>query len=242
MYERFKIAVVIPAAGQGSRMRSDVSKQFIEIDDKPILAYTIEQFQSCSLIDDIIVVTGKSESEYVEKYIKQRYGFSKVRKIVHGGKERQHSVLNGLIAVDQNVDIVLIHDGARPLITHVDIEKVILQTIKSDACVLGVKVKDTVKLVDANNNVIETPDRKSLYIIQTPQGFKRELITAAYIKGNDVGFSATDDSMLVEKQMSVKVKVVEGNYQNIKITTPEDLVLVTNILQENGRIKGKKTY
>jgi 2-C-methyl-D-erythritol 4-phosphate cytidylyltransferase len=224
------ISVVIPAAGQGKRMQADVSKQYIEIDKKPILAYTIEKFEKEPLIDEIIVVVGKEEKGYTQKYIKDCYDFEKVSQIVAGGKERQDSVYQGLLAIRPDAEYVLIHDGARPFITSKDIENVIIETVQYRACVLGVKVKDTIKIVDQSKNVVRTPDRSSLYSIQTPQAFEKELIIDAYKKGVNEGISVTDDSMLVERYSNVKVKIVDGSDSNFKITTPHDLELAKSII------------
>lgn len=233
-----KIGVIIPAAGKGKRMSSDVSKQYIEINKKPILAYTIEIFQNLRSIDEIILIVGKREVEYVEKYIKNRYGFTKIKAIVAGGKERQDSVYEGLKALSSSIDIVLIHDGVRPIIRNDEIEKIIEETKKHKACIIGTKVKDTIKIVSEEGKVISTPDRNQLYAIQTPQAFDKKLIIDAYKKGNAEGFSATDDSMLVEAYTSVKVKVIEGNDMNIKITTPNDFLFFKEyILKKNLKSK-----
>lgn len=231
MKMRKKIGVIIPAAGKGKRMSNNVSKQYIEINKKPIIAYTIEKFQNSSSVDDIILIVGKGEEEYVEKYIKNRYGFTKIKAIVKGGKERQDSVYEGLKVLDNDVDIVLIHDGVRPMISNNEIERVIEETIKHKACVLGVKVKDTIKVVNEQGEVIKTPDRNHLYAIQTPQAFDRKIITDAYKKGIKENFTATDDSMFVEEFTSVKVKVIEGNDTNIKITTPNDFKIFKEYIQ-----------
>ncbi len=230
MKKQKKVAVIIPAAGHGKRMKSDVSKQYIEIEGKPILAYTIEKFQECMRIDEIILVVGEEEVGYVEKYIKTRYGLSKIKHIISGGKERQDSVYEGLKIIDESIDIVLIHDAVRPLITIDAIEAIILKTIVFEACILGVKVKDTIKVVDENGNIVTTPDRNQLYAIQTPQAFERALIQEAYKKGAKAGFKATDDSMLVEQFTDIKVKVIEGSYSNIKITTQEDFQMVKELM------------
>lgn len=230
MKDNKKIAVIIPAAGQGKRMKSDVSKQFIEIEGKPILAYTIEKFESTNIIDEIVVVVGKGEEDYVGEFIRDRYDFTSISKIVTGGKERQDSVYEGLKAISHDIDIVLIHDGARPMINPLDIEKIIDNTIRYKACVIGVKVKDTIKIVDTEGNVVETPKRKYLYAVQTPQAFETELIRNAYEKGVQEGVTVTDDSSLVEKYSNVKVKMIEGSYENIKITTPEDFYIAKRII------------
>lgn len=217
-----KIGVIIPAAGQGKRMKTDVSKQYIEINGKPIIAYTIEKFQNSNMVDEIILVVGENEVEYVEKYIKNRYNFTKIKSIVSGGKDRQDSVYEGLKVLSEDIDIVLIHDGVRPMISVELINSIVEETIKYKACILGVNTKDTIKVIDEYKNVVNTPDRSRLYNIQTPQAFDKELILQAYKKSIHEGFRGTDDAMLIEHFTDTKVKVVEGSYMNIKITTPED--------------------
>lgn len=225
MYKNKRIGVIIPAAGQGRRMNSDVSKQYIEIDGKPIIVFTLEKFQELSWIDDIILVVGENEIDYAQKYIKNKYGFTKISKVILGGGDRQDSVYEGLKAMDEKNDIVLIHDGVRPMIDSDTIKKIIEETYKHKACVLGVNVKDTIKIIDEKGFVKETPNRNQLYAIQTPQAFERALILSAYKRGHDESFKATDDAMLIEQFTTIKVKIVEGSYSNFKITTPEDIRL-----------------
>lgn len=226
-----KISVIIPAAGQGKRMKADVSKQYIEVYGKPILAYTLEKFQEARCINDIILVVGKNEIDYVEKYIKNGYGFSKIKSIIHGGKERQDSVYEGLKAMDPETDIVLIHDAVRPMISTYDIERIVTETVKYKACIFGVKVKDTIKVVDENNHIRNTLDRNQLYAIQTPQVFDKNVILSAYREAMGEGFLGTDDAMLVEQFSTTKVKMIEGSYANIKITTPEDFQAFRDFIQ-----------
>lgn len=233
MYQQRYISVVIPAAGHGKRMKTGVSKQYIEIDGMPILAITVSKFQKADFIDEIVLAVGEEEIGYVEKYIKERYGFDKIKKIVVGGKERQDSVFEGLKAVSNETDIIMIHDAVRPLIKEKDILRIVEETIRHDACVLGVRVKDTIKEVDDNKNVVTTPNRSRLFAIQTPQAFKKSLIYDAYLQGIENEFEATDDAMLVEKYSKTQVRVVEGSYDNIKITTPEDLILLKEYISSN---------
>jgi 2-C-methyl-D-erythritol 4-phosphate cytidylyltransferase len=228
--DNLKCTVIIPAAGKGKRMNQDKSKQYIELDNKPILAYTIEVFEECNKINDIILVVGKEETDYCRKEIVDKYNFKKVIYILEGGRERQDSVYEGIKKVPKDSDIVLIHDGARPFIGDNEIEETINNGIKYSACVLGVRVKDTIKVVDEDQNIIDTPTRNNLWSIQTPQTFKKELITSAYESAQKDNYIATDDSMLVEKYSNIKVKIVEGLYSNIKITTPEDLIIAKNFI------------
>lgn len=218
-----KNAAVIVAGGKGKRMGTDISKQFIEVNGKPILAYTIEKFTNSNLFEEIIVVLPQNQLLYFEKKIKDRYFCEINIKITEGGAERQESVFNGLKMVDKNTDIVVIHDGVRPFIKIEDIVKTIKLAQEKGACVLGVPVKDTIKVCDINNNVINTPDRKTLWAIQTPQTFKYNLIMDAYIKAQASNFIGTDDASVAENA-GYEVIVAEGSYDNIKITTKEDLI------------------
>lgn len=226
-----KSTVIIPAAGKGKRMNTKKSKQYIELLDKPILVYTIEAFEKCDQIDNIIIVVGEDEIEYVKKDIMEKYHLKKVISIVKGGKERQDSVYEGIKNVPQDTDIVLIHDGARPFIDKETIIRTIDTANECSACVVGVKVKDTIKTVNNNNIIIDTPNRNSLWAIQTPQAFKKELIIRAYNKAKVEGIKATDDSMLIEQCSNTQVKIVEGAYSNIKITTKEDLIFAKGYLE-----------
>ncbi|WP_193774561.1 2-C-methyl-D-erythritol 4-phosphate cytidylyltransferase [Vallitalea guaymasensis] len=224
--------VIIPAAGKGKRMKNDKSKQYIELDGKPILAYTIDAFEKCNEIQNIILVVGKDEVDYCRKEIVEKYNYQKIIAILEGGKERQDSVYEGIKKVPEDSDIVLIHDGARPFIGAEQIKQTIDDGIKYGACVLGVKVKDTIKIVDDDNNIVDTPNRNNLWAIQTPQTFKKELIALAYQKAQNDNYCATDDSMLVEKYLDIKIKIVEGLYSNIKITTIEDLIIAKNFIDQ----------
>lgn len=222
-------SVVIVAAGKGKRMGTDIKKQYLKLNGKEILAHTIQKFEDCSQINDIVVVTGKEEVGYCTDQIWKRYGFSKVRKIVAGGKERQDSVYNGLLQVSDQTDIVLIHDGARPLVRGEQIEESIKMATNEGGCVVGVPIKDTVKICDTKQFVIGTPSRDTLWSVQTPQTFKYDLIMEAYKEAFEKNLVATDDSMMVEA-LGYPVKVVQGRYDNIKITTPEDLVIAKNMI------------
>lgn len=226
-----KNSVIICAAGVGKRMKSAVAKQYIELKGRSILSYTVEAFEKSNDISDIVIVTGKDDIDFVKEEIIDKYGFSKVKAVVAGGKERQNSVFNGLMAVDKDTDIVLVHDGVRPFVSQSDISNIIEKTKKYRACVSGVKVKDTIKVCDESDNIAATPDRSALWAAHTPQVFEYKLLVEAYEKAFDDDILGTDDSMLVER-LGVKVKMIEGSYNNIKITTPEDLKIGENILDQ----------
>lgn len=217
-----KNTAIILAAGKGKRMQSDVPKQYLLLEGHPVLFYSIRAFEE-SFIDEIILVTGKDEIEYCRQEIVDKYGFQKVKKIVAGGKERYHSVYEGLKAIE-HADYVYIHDGARPFVTNEILERVRKEVEKHKACVVGMPVKDTIKIAGEGNLVKDTPDRKNVWQIQTPQTFSYALVKEAYdklMKKEDDGI--TDDAMVVEKMLQHPIRLVEGSYENIKITTPEDL-------------------
>lgn len=231
MADKIKCSVIIVAAGKGERMNTEVKKQYIKLHNKPILAYTIEKFENNNEIDDIILVTGKNDIKYCKEEIVEKYKFNKVKKIIEGGNERQYSVFNGLKEISKNTDIVLIHDGVRPFVSNDDIYNIIYNAHKYDGCILGVKVKDTVKVCDENNFITNTPDRRFIYLAQTPQAFKYDLILKAYESLINSKCILTDDSMILEK-IGYKIKIIEGSYTNIKITTPDDLYFGEAILKQ----------
>lgn len=229
--EQKKCTAIVLAAGQGKRMHSKVQKQFLEIGQKPIVYYSLHCFQESPRIQEIILVTSKEMIPYCEKEIVKKYGFGKVTRIVEGGKERYDSVYAGLKAC-KDTDFVFIHDGARPFITVEMVERGYQAVVKTGACVLGMPSKDTVKLADEEGYIKETPDRKIVWNVQTPQIFSYKLICTAYesIQQKDMS-NVTDDAMVVEQETGTRILLVEGSYQNIKITTPEDLAVAEAFLQ-----------
>jgi len=218
-----KNVAIVLAAGQGKRMKSNIQKQYLLIKNKPVLYYTLSAFETSPLISEIILVTGKDEIEYCREEIVKKYGFQKVHKIIAGGKERYHSVYEGLQAIDE-ADYVYIHDGARPFVDEEIIERACEAVEKYQACVAGMPVKDTIKIADEAGYASETPDRRRVWQVQTPQVFEYKLIKNAYDRLMETEPEGiTDDAMVVEIMTRHKVKMVEGSYRNIKITTPEDL-------------------
>lgn len=261
-------AAVVLAAGQGKRMGGNVHKQYLLLQGRPVLYYSLKAFED-SPVDDIVLVVGKGEVDYCKMEIVQKYGFTKVSRIVAGGSQRYHSVFQGLRAVRQ-ADYVLIHDGARPFVDAGMIARSMDGAKKYGACVAGMPSKDTIKLIDAQGFAQSTPKRDRVWIVQTPQAFSFALIWQAYAtlmeiesvknQGASVdGDSAqvflppqseshngagmlnpqkvrnlldnwdkaqiTDDAMLVELLSDIPVKLVEGSYKNVKLTTPEDMLL-----------------
>ena len=221
--------VVIVAAGTGSRMKMGINKQFIKLEGKEIIAYTIEKFYNNSNIEDIVVVVKEDESEFFKKEILDKYNFKNI-KIAYGGKERQDSVYNGLKSLDKKCDVVLIHDGARPFVSDKIIYNCIEEVKEHKAIVVGVPVKDTIKIIDNDKNIVDTPNRSVLWAVQTPQTFDYNILIDAYKDAFKSGFYGTDDAMLVER-IGYKVKMVEVSYNNIKITTQEDLSVGSQILK-----------
>ena len=218
------ISAIILAGGKGKRMGAPVSKQFIEIKGKPIIYYTIKKFSENKKIDNIVVVLSKDEVGYFKENILEKYNL-KVDNIVIGGTERQDSVYNGLKSLeDTNTDIVLIHDGARPFISDRIIDDGIKFAQVYGACAPGVMPKDTIKIKNESNFSVSTPDRGSLVAIQTPQVYKFNEILECHEKIKINNIVVTDDTMVAEK-FGYSVYLYDGEYTNIKVTTPEDLIL-----------------
>lgn len=225
--DKKRFVAIVLAAGTGSRMNSDIPKQYMKLGDYPVLYYSLKAFEE-SDVESVILVSGAPDIAYCRKEIVERYGFRKVYAVVAGGKERYLSVYEGLKAVSQ-ADYVLIHDGARPLIDQESIRRSMDVVETEKACVLATPVKDTIKVSDDAGYVMETPKRSRLWAIQTPQSFSYDLIMQAYAKlflvqqAGDMLPLMTDDAMIVEQMSGHKVKLVQGKNENIKITTPEDL-------------------
>jgi len=225
--ENIVVSAVIVSAGNSTRM-GGINKQFLELDGVPVIVNTITMFQRCNMIDEIIIVTRESKIDAVAKLV-EKYDFYKVNNIVAGGETRQLSVYEGVTSTSNIADLVVIHDGARPLVTVKVIEETIKAAAEYGAAATGVKVKDTVKVVDDNDNIIDTPDRAYMRFIQTPQVFDKKLyLDAVASVENSKDF--TDDCKLLEAYGKT-VKFVDGDYENIKITTPEDIELAENYLK-----------
>lgn len=222
-------SVVIVAAGTGSRMNMNINKQFIKMYDKEVIAYTIDAFYNNENIDEIVVVIREDEEAFFVEHIINKYMYKNI-KIAHGGKERQDSVYNGLKRLDYNCNIVIVHDGARPFIPKTVLDESIREAKLNSAVVVGVPVKDTIKVIDNNNIVRDTPNRKHLWAVQTPQVFNYKVLMDAYENAYNKGYYGTDDAMLVE-YLGQEVKMIMGSYENIKITTREDISFGENILK-----------
>lgn len=241
----YKSIALIPAAGMGKRMGASINKQYLQLNGMPIVARTISAFEHSPLIDAIYLVIPAEEIPYCREYVVEACGFSKVAAIIPGGRERQNSVMNGLMAMRGAVlddDVVLIHDGVRPLVT----ERIIRESIETarnhDGALVAVPAKDTIKTV-ADGIVTGTPDRATLWQAQTPQAFRFNVIYAAHQAAETDRFTGTDDASLVERSGG-QVHIVRGDYCNIKITTPEDLLLAEAFLasgNDKGAQHGKTT-
>lgn len=241
MYGNQYVSVIIAAAGMSNRMGSKMNKQFIWINEKPILAHTIEKFENCRYIDEIILVSKEEEIEYCRKEIVKRYKFKKVSNIIRGGQERQDSIYNGILALNEKSDIVLTHDGARPFVKIENIEQGIRGVLEFGACVIGVPVTDTIKVLEENGIVKNTPNRSTLWQAQTPQCFLKEIITDGYNNAIKDGYFGTDDSSIVEA-VGYEVKMIKGSYENIKITTPEDIIIAESFFKEKESGFQKREY
>ena len=227
-----KYTAIVLAGGSGKRMGLSVKKQYIEICNKPLLYYSVHAFEE-SDVDEIVLVVTPGDENYVKKEIVEKYGFKKVSAIVPGGKERYNSVYEGLKVT--RGDYVLIHDGARAFVTKEIIRRAMDGAKEYGACVVGMPVKDTIKVADGDGYVKDTPERSSLWMVQTPQAFSYPLVKDAYEKvlAKDAT-GVTDDAMVVELATDQKVKLIEGSYDNIKVTTIDDLDVAENILKKQN--------
>ena len=219
-------SVVIPAAGSGTRMGADGNKLFLRLEGKPLIAHTLQLFQKDAWCSSVVLVAKPSEFEQFRAIIAEEK-LDKVQMLVPGGADRQISVHNGLRTI-KNEMIVLIHDGARPLVTEELIHQVVEAAEQSGAALLAVPLKDTIKKA-YNNKVVETVNREQLWAAQTPQGFKLSLIRGAYDEAERLNYTATDDASLVE-WWGQTVSIVKGHYRNIKITTLEDLIIAEHFM------------
>ena len=224
-----KVSAVIAAGGSGSRMQMQGNKVYLPINGLPLLAHTLKVFAVCRRINEIIVVVPEAETDYCITEVVEPLGLSKGVKITAGGKERQDSVRCGLKAISATSDYVVVHDAARPLLTLSLLESVIDAAYAFGAAIAAVPVKDTIKIGDSSGFVADTPARDKLWSVQTPQAFRKDILLAAHELACADGILGTDDAFLVEK-LGHPVKIVSGDYENIKITTPEDLKIAEALL------------
>jgi len=230
---------IVLAAGAGKRMQSAVAKQYMLLDGKPIIWYALNAFEKSEQIQQVILVVGAGEVPFCREEIVERFGFTKVKEIVEGGAERYLSVWEGLKCLKpEEGNFVFVHDGARPFVTEAIIRDAYEAVREYGACVVGMPVKDTIKVVDEEDFAVQTPNRKTLWAVQTPQVFEELLIYKSYeevvqnleeLKAK--GIEITDDAMVVETVSNRKVKLIKGSYENIKITTPEDILVAQSFLK-----------
>lgn len=228
---------IVLAAGRGTRMGTKVQKQFLDLGGYPVLYYSLKAFEE-SRVDEVILVTGQQDVEYCKKEIVEKYGFAKVSAVTAGGAQRYHSVYEGLKCVRETAKIVLIHDGARPFLDDGIIDRAIDAAARYGACAVGMPSKDTVKIADEDGFAASTPERSLVWTIQTPQAFSRELILSAYramMADEELQQGITDDAMVVERFTLNPVRLAEGSYENIKVTTPEDMEIAEAILKRRKR-------
>ena len=225
---------IVLAAGQGKRMGAEVHKQYLTLGGKPVLYYSLKAFEDSPVIDAIYLVAGAGYEEYCKNSIVNKYHFTKVSKILAGGKERYHSVWSGLKELEGE-GYVFIHDGARPFVDVGMIQRIFEEVQAHKACVAGMPVKDTIKAADENGIVENTPDRSRLWMVQTPQAFEGHIVKGAYsMLMREHYINVTDDAMVVEQMLGHPIRLVHGSYDNIKITTPEDLEVAEVFLKRRG--------
>ncbi len=231
-----KIVALIAAAGLGKRMNAKISKAFIPIFGKPILAYTVEKFEQCKFIEKIYLIVNQKEKDFCSKNIILKHNFSKVQELIKGGETRQDSVYNGLKVLDPDTDIVVIHDGARPLIEEDIIHKSIKTAQKYGAAIAAIPLKDTIKKSRKDFFINKTLNREEIWRAQTPQTFKYDIVLSAYHQAYKDRFFTTDDASIVERY-GHKVKMIIGSEENIKITTPFDIIIAESFLKRGFMFK-----
>ena len=226
-----KVCALIPAAGKGSRMERSVKKPYLKLAQKPILAHTIQRFEENTAVDAIFVIVDQDDFSECHTTVLRPYPFTKVQEFVEGGETRQMSVYNGVRALSADVDFVIVHDGVRPFVTDDIIFACLTAADEYGAAVAAVPVKDTIKVANQDNLIVETPAREQLWAVQTPQVFRKSLLEEAHQAAQTHKLTATDDASLVE-QLGFPVKLVMGSYANLKITTPIDLQVAEVLISD----------
>ena len=224
-----KVSAIIVAGGKGTRMNETVPKQYLDLGGQPILSHTIMALDACENIDDLIVVVPEKDIGYCRRTIISPLCLQKKFQLVPGGKKRRDSVYNGLKVLNNTTDIVLIHDGVRPFIKQEQVNSCIAGSISFGACIIGVPVGDTLKIVNQSGYIDDTLERSGIWTAQTPQAFRYDILLEAHETAKRKGYNVTDDATLVEK-MGIHVKIIKGSKKNIKITTREDLELARTML------------
>lgn len=231
------LRVVVAAAGAGSRMGSRINKQYLLLNNRPVLAYSLDIFEQFDAVDEIIIVARESELSYCEQEIVKKYNYRKVSRVIAGGPERQDSVWAGLSHLDDQTAYVAVHDGARPLLSLDLLQALYQEAQRWGAAIPGVIARDTLKMIDRDSFVSHTLDRSSVVAVQTPQIFQFQELKRAYQEAFYDDFRATDDASLFERYIG-RVKVVAGQYDNLKITTPEDIIIAESLLKARRHSKG----
>jgi 2-C-methyl-D-erythritol 4-phosphate cytidylyltransferase len=234
-----KTDAIIVSAGKGQRFMEGKKKQFFSLGEKPVLAHTLDCFDACPLIRSVLLVVGPEDQDYCLKEIIEKFGYRKISRVIPGGKQRQDSVRNGLEALSADAEIIVIHDGVRPFVTKEMIEESIHSAARFGAAIIAMPVKDTIKMAHPDGTVLRTLERESLWQAQTPQTFQASLIKEAHLKAAADGYMGTDDASLIER-LGKKIHILPGSYTNIKITTPEDLILANLILKMRRHTKGEE--
>ena len=225
-----KTVAIIPAGGAGRRLKAGIAKQYLQLEKLPVLVHALKVFEQTAVINEIILVVPESDIKFVREELIIKNALKKVVKIVAGGAKRQDSVRNGLAAVDDQCDIVLVHDGVRPFVTSEIISRVVDVACECQAVAVGVPAKDTIKEIQDDDFVVKTVQRQNLWLVQTPQAFTFAVLKEAYEAAYRDNYYGTDDASLVER-IGVRVKMIPGSYENIKITTPEDLIIAEALLK-----------
>ena len=225
------VTAIFPAAGQSRRMKSGTNKNFLELEGMPILIHTLLKFSKSDKIDNLIIAAASDEVVIIEEML-TNYKDLKPFQVVVGGSERQYSIANALKVVSDDCDVVLVHDAARPLVSVDTIDSVVEAAKIYGGAIAAMPEKNTIKIIDGNDFVVDTPPRSKLVSVQTPQGFKREIIMQAYEQAERDNFLGTDDASLVER-LGYKVKIIKSDYKNIKITTPEDILIAEAFLRSD---------
>lgn len=225
--------VIIPAAGSGKRMGKETPKPYLTLAGQPLILHTLIKFQNSECVDDIVLVVRKNELAWVKDEIITGYHLTKVTQVIEGGKERQDSVACGLKQiwdVNENNDIVIVHDGARPFVSQDMIQECINGTQSHGACIVGLKITDTIKQIDSANMIKGTIPQRQLWIAQTPQCFRLSLLKEAFLCAEREGFYGTDEASLVER-LPHPIRVIPGSFWNIKITYPRDIRIAEKIIK-----------
>jgi 2-C-methyl-D-erythritol 4-phosphate cytidylyltransferase len=225
-----RIAALIPAAGRGRRMGGEVAKPFLRIGGREILARTLEVFETCCVIDEVWVMVAREHCALCRQAVVEHYGFHKVRGVIAGGITRQESVWRGLQRLGEGIDLVVVHDGVRPFVSKALLRETLRQAARYGAAIAAVPVKDTLKRVSKRGEVEATVSREGLWRVQTPQAFQRQMLQAAFLHAWEQGIRATDESGLIEA-LGQQVKIVPGVESNIKVTTPDDLLVCESLLR-----------